>query len=241
MTRCRYGSWCSCALCQRDPPCASCPRIPLLSCSDVLRFLLRVRAWEYRQLPSLVRLTGPSRPDKARRLGYKAKQGYVVYRVRVRRGGRKKPVSKVGSGPCGRKQRMRQQGAVLHVFAGGSGTSSMGALGQPLGVTAGSAAGRRAAPAAGGRPSLQHCQPEQLGSCHKASVAGAFAAAQPSACSMQRGLTQLKHGTATCSADGTQLHDRHLRRPSATWLADDPCPCCRALCTASRCTRASRS
>lgn len=62
----------------------------------MLRFLLRVRAWEYRQLPSLVRLTGPSRPDKARRLGYKAKQGYVVYRVRVRRGGRKKPVSKVG-------------------------------------------------------------------------------------------------------------------------------------------------
>jgi large subunit ribosomal protein L15e len=27
-------------------------------------------------------------------LGYKAKQGYVVYRVKVRRGGRKKPVSK---------------------------------------------------------------------------------------------------------------------------------------------------
>lgn len=64
-------------------------------CSDVLRFLLRVRAWEYRQMPSLVRLTGPSRPDKARRLGYKAKQGYVVYRVRVRRGGRKKPVKGV--------------------------------------------------------------------------------------------------------------------------------------------------
>ena len=65
--------------------------------SDVLRFLLRVRAWEYRQLPSLVRLTGPSRPDKARRLGYKAKQGYVVYRVRVRRGGRKKPVKGVSA------------------------------------------------------------------------------------------------------------------------------------------------
>ena len=62
--------------------------------SDVLRFLLRVRCWEYRQLPGLVRLTGPSRPDKARRLGYKAKQGYVIYRIRVRRGGRKKPVSK---------------------------------------------------------------------------------------------------------------------------------------------------
>ncbi len=63
--------------------------------SDVLRFLLRVRCWEYRQLPGIVRLTGPSRPDKARRLGYKAKQGFVVYRVRVRRGGRKKPVHKV--------------------------------------------------------------------------------------------------------------------------------------------------
>jgi hypothetical protein len=63
--------------------------------SDVLRFLLRVRCWEYRQLPSLVRLQHPSRPDKARRMGYKAKQGYVVYRVRVRRGNRKRPVSKV--------------------------------------------------------------------------------------------------------------------------------------------------
>lgn len=60
--------------------------------SDCLRFLLRVRCWEYRQLPAIVRLTRPSRPDKARRMGYKAKQGYVVYRVRVRRGGRKKPV-----------------------------------------------------------------------------------------------------------------------------------------------------
>lgn len=63
--------------------------------SDVLRFLLRVRCWEYRQLPGIIRLTGPSRPDKARMLGYKAKQGFVIYRVRVRRGGRKKPVSKV--------------------------------------------------------------------------------------------------------------------------------------------------
>jgi hypothetical protein len=67
--------------------------------SDVLRFLLRVRCWEYRQLPSLVRLHHPSRPDKARRMGYKAKQGYVVYRVRVRRGNRKRPVSKVRSEP----------------------------------------------------------------------------------------------------------------------------------------------
>ncbi|CAL9168267.1 hypothetical protein C4D60_Mb09t22310 [Musa balbisiana] len=62
--------------------------------SDVMRFLQRVRCWEYRQLPSIVRVTRPTRPDKARRLGYKAKQGYVIYRVRVRRGGRKRPVPK---------------------------------------------------------------------------------------------------------------------------------------------------
>lgn len=62
--------------------------------SDVMRFLLRLRCWEYRQLNVIHRASRPSRPDKARRLGYKAKQGYVVYRVRVRRGGRKRPVAK---------------------------------------------------------------------------------------------------------------------------------------------------
>ncbi|KAJ1887593.1 60S ribosomal protein L15 [Kickxella alabastrina] len=59
--------------------------------SDVMRFLLRVRCWEYRQLNAIHRVSRPSRPDKARRLGYKAKQGYVIYRVRVRRGNRKRP------------------------------------------------------------------------------------------------------------------------------------------------------
>lgn len=62
--------------------------------SDVMRFLLRVRAWEMRQLPTIHRASRPTRPDKARRLGYKAKQGYVIYRVRVRRGGRKRPIHK---------------------------------------------------------------------------------------------------------------------------------------------------
>ena len=59
--------------------------------SDVMRFILRIRTWEYRQLPAIHRCSRPSRPEKARKLGYKAKQGYVVYRVRVRRGGRKRP------------------------------------------------------------------------------------------------------------------------------------------------------
>ena len=62
--------------------------------SDVLRFVLRIRSWEYRQLPAIHRCTRPSRIEKARKMGYKRKQGYVIYRIRIRRGGRKKPVSK---------------------------------------------------------------------------------------------------------------------------------------------------
>ncbi len=59
--------------------------------ADLLRFLLRVRAWEYRQLPKIYKMNRPTRTDKAHRLGYKAKQGFVIYRVAVRRGGRKRP------------------------------------------------------------------------------------------------------------------------------------------------------
>ncbi|CAB4059418.1 RP-L15e [Lepeophtheirus salmonis] len=35
-----------------------------------------------------------TRPDKARRLGHKNKQGFVIYRIAMRRGGRKRPVPK---------------------------------------------------------------------------------------------------------------------------------------------------
>lgn len=62
--------------------------------SDAMRYLLRIRVWQYRQLTKLHRSPRPTRPDKARRLGYKAKQGFIIYRIRVRRGGRKRPVPK---------------------------------------------------------------------------------------------------------------------------------------------------
>mmetsp|Transcript_33412 Transcript_33412/g.84418 ORF Transcript_33412/g.84418 Transcript_33412/m.84418 type:complete len:206 (-) Transcript_33412:156-773(-) len=62
--------------------------------SDALRFLLRVRAWEYRQGKKVQKVSRPTRTDKAHKLGYKAKQGYTVLRVAVRRGGRKRPNSK---------------------------------------------------------------------------------------------------------------------------------------------------
>merc|ERR1739848_284982 len=62
--------------------------------SDLMRFLLRVRCWQFRQLAAIHRASRPTRPDKARRLGYKNKQGVCIYRTRVKRGGRKKPVAK---------------------------------------------------------------------------------------------------------------------------------------------------
>ena len=122
--------------------------------SDVMRYLLRVRCWQYRHLTKVHRAPRSTRPDKARRLGYKNKQGrfiaintifhmmtygfhappsyfingdtyplltdiyneypfmrndcltlintmfklieigYVIYRIAMRRGGRKRPVAK---------------------------------------------------------------------------------------------------------------------------------------------------
>ena len=59
--------------------------------SDVIRFILRVRAWEYRQYPTVYSCNRSTRPDKAHRLGYKNKQGYSIHRVAVRRGNRKRP------------------------------------------------------------------------------------------------------------------------------------------------------
>ena len=48
--------------------------------SNVMKFVLRMRTWEFRQLPPCHRITRSSRPAKARRLGYKRKQGYCIYR-----------------------------------------------------------------------------------------------------------------------------------------------------------------
>lgn len=43
--------------------------------SDVIRYVQRIRVWQYRQLTKMHRVPRPTRPDKARRLGYRAKQG----------------------------------------------------------------------------------------------------------------------------------------------------------------------
>jgi len=58
--------------------------------------LMRFRAITWRRQPSIVRIEKPTRIDRARELGYRAKKGIIVARVRVRRGGRKKPPPALG-------------------------------------------------------------------------------------------------------------------------------------------------
>ncbi|MBI2971581.1 MAG: 50S ribosomal protein L15e [Candidatus Aenigmarchaeota archaeon] len=48
------------------------------------------------------RVDKPTRLDRARQLGYKAKQGYVVVRTRIRKGGRLRPKLRKGRGPSNR-------------------------------------------------------------------------------------------------------------------------------------------
>lgn len=50
----------------------------------------RQRMIKWRSEPSIVRVEKPLRLDRARSLGYKAKEGFVVLRVRVPRGGHKR-------------------------------------------------------------------------------------------------------------------------------------------------------
>ena len=61
--------------------------------------LMRQRAIEWRKQPATVRIESPTRLDRARNLGYKAKQGFVLARVRVRRGGMRKTRPKAGRRP----------------------------------------------------------------------------------------------------------------------------------------------
>jgi len=49
--------------------------------------LMWERVMRWRKQPAMVRVEKPTRLGRARKLGYKAKQGFVVARVRVRRGG----------------------------------------------------------------------------------------------------------------------------------------------------------
>jgi large subunit ribosomal protein L15e len=58
--------------------------------------VLRERMIEWRRTDSITKVDKPLRLDRARNLGYKAKKGFVIVRIRLKRGGRKRPTRKKG-------------------------------------------------------------------------------------------------------------------------------------------------
>lgn len=71
-----------------------------------LKELWKQRLIEWRQEPATVRIRKPTRIDRARSLGYKAKQGVIVVRQRVLKGGHKRPDIKAGRRPKHNRQSM---------------------------------------------------------------------------------------------------------------------------------------
>jgi len=74
---------------------------------EELKAILREKRIAWRREPTVVRVEKPLRLDRARSIGYKDKQGFVVLRVRVRRGGFSKPRPDSGRRP-------KALGVVLH-------------------------------------------------------------------------------------------------------------------------------
>ncbi len=57
----------------------------------------RISRW--RKQPVVKRVARPTRADRARTLGYKAKQGFVIVRTRIKKGGRRRPTPMQGRKP----------------------------------------------------------------------------------------------------------------------------------------------
>jgi large subunit ribosomal protein L15e len=58
--------------------------------NSYIKDLMKQRVIIWRKQPSSVKIDKPTRLDRARSLGYKAKHGIHIVRTRVRRGGRRK-------------------------------------------------------------------------------------------------------------------------------------------------------
>lgn len=66
---------------------------------EALGELYKKRLVEWRKEKTVTRIEKPTRLDRARALGYKAKQGFIIVRVRVSKGKRKTPKLKGGRRP----------------------------------------------------------------------------------------------------------------------------------------------
>ena len=78
--------------------------------TSFVKELMWQRVMEWRRQPTITRVERPTRLDRARKLGYKAKQGFVIARVRVRRGGLKRTRPKAG-------RRQRRMGVTKYKLA----------------------------------------------------------------------------------------------------------------------------
>lgn len=67
--------------------------------TEAVEELRRRELIEWRRQPAVVRVEKPTDIESARRLGYKAKPGFIVVRSRVRKGGRRKPRPRSGRRP----------------------------------------------------------------------------------------------------------------------------------------------
>ena len=67
--------------------------------NSALEQYLRAAAISWRRDSVIKRLQFPTRPDRARSLGYRRKQGFVLARVRVRKGGARKKRPSSGRRP----------------------------------------------------------------------------------------------------------------------------------------------
>ena len=67
--------------------------------NEDMRQLMWERMIQWRKEPSFLRLDRPTRLDRARSFGYKAKPGFVIVRARVRRGGMRKHTIRKGRKP----------------------------------------------------------------------------------------------------------------------------------------------
>lgn len=59
--------------------------------SSYVKELMQEDAIKWRKEPTIRRIERPTRLGRARELGYRAKQGFVVARIRIRKGGARKP------------------------------------------------------------------------------------------------------------------------------------------------------
>jgi large subunit ribosomal protein L15e len=64
--------------------------------SSYIKKVMQERVILWRKDPAIIRVDKPTRIDRARRLGYKDKAGYVVTRVRVRKSGFRKQRPRTG-------------------------------------------------------------------------------------------------------------------------------------------------